>query len=202
MLGVEEKDLTVRLQNAFMQAIPAAVRESDGLRIEITPPTRKGLGLVNMQVQLWSDSNLVLSRSASFEVRKRHRVAVARVSLTRDVPLDERAVQFENRLLAAEMDELDPAQVRGRSVRANVSAGSILQMRDLQTTTGASTPLVKRGEMVQVNAMSGRLRTTLRNAEALQNGGLGETIELKNRESGQNLAGRVVGPGKVLIQIR
>jgi flagella basal body P-ring formation protein FlgA len=201
-MGVDDKDLTVRLQSAFISSIPTTIREQDGLRIEITPPTRKSLGMVTMQVHLWNDKDLVLSRSASFEVRKRHRVAVAKVSLSREVPLDGRSVQFENRFLAAEMDELDPSQVEGRNVRASVVAGSVLQLRDLQATSAGLKPVVKRGDLVQVIVFAGRLRTSMRDAEALQDGGVGELIELKNRDSGLKISGRVIGPGQVLIRVR
>jgi flagella basal body P-ring formation protein FlgA len=61
---------------------------------------------------------------------------------------------------------------------------------------------VKRGDMVQVIAFSGRLRTSLRDAEALHDGGLGEMIELKNRDTGLKISGRVMGPGQVLIRVR
>ena len=201
MLDADENDLSVLLQNAFMQSLPASVRETEGLRAEIIPP-RKGLGMVSMQIQLWKDKELLTTRTAAFEVRKRHRVAVARVSLTREVPLSENSVQFENRFLPTEVDELDASQVLGRNLRSNVLAGSILQMRDMQTGPSRSQVMIKRGEPVQVVAIVRNLRTTLRDAEALQDGNLGDRIRLKNRESGQEISGQVLGPGQVLIRVR
>ena len=200
-LDAEEKDLRVLLQNAFVQSLPANIRDTEGLRAEIVPP-RKGLGMVSMQIQLWKDKELLTTRTAAFEVRKRHRVAVARVSLTRDVPLNENTVQFENRFLSTEVDELDSSQVLGRNLRSSVVAGSILQMRDMQNSSGRTQAMIRKGEPVQVIVIAGRLRTAMQNAEALQDGNLGESIRLKNRESGQEISGQVLGPGQVLIRVR
>jgi len=201
MMGVSEKDLTVHLQNPFVSALPKDLRDRDGLRVVVLPP-KKGIGTVVMQVQVWHDRDLLANRSTAFDIRKRHRVAIARVSLSRDMPLDERSVQFENRFLSSEMDELDAAQVIGQQVRSNIASGNVLQMRDLQTVRTSLQPLVKKGETVRVMAMAGKLSTTYRNAEAMQNGVLGESIKLKNRESGQEIIGTVAGPGVVKIRIR
>jgi flagella basal body P-ring formation protein FlgA len=62
--------------------------------------------------------------------------------------------------------------------------------------------MVARGELVRVYAVAGRLETVFRNAEAMQNGNLGDFIKLKNRDSGQEIVGQVVSPGAVRIRIR
>ncbi len=201
MLGVDEKDLTVHLQNMFVQSLKEDIRERDGLHVKVIPP-RRGLGMVMMQIQIWKDKEMLATRTAAFDVRKRHRVAVARTSLSREIPIGERGVQFENRFLGTEMDELEEAQVIGQHVRANVVAGSILQMRDLQTSRTGGRIVVKKGEPVMVNAVAGKLRTTLRNAEALQDGAVGDHIKLMNLDSKEEIVGKVLGPGMVRIQIR
>lgn len=201
IMSVEEKDLNVRLQSAFMQSLRKDIRERDGLRVEITPP-RKALGMVVMKVQVWHDKELLVSQSASFDVRKRQRVAIAKVSLTREMPLDERSVQFENRFLATEMDELDSTQVLGQRVRSGVVAGTVIQMRDIQTSRSGIPLAVRKGEAVRVLVVAGPLQTILRDAEALQDGGVGESIKLKNRDSGQEIVGKVVGPGMVRIFVK
>lgn len=201
MMGVDEKDVTVRLQNPFTQSLPPEIRNKDGLKLVVVPP-RKGLGIVQVQVQIWQEDKMISTRTATLDVRKRHRVAVAKVSLTRDMPLDEYTVQFENRYLPTETDELDVTQVIGQQVRSSVPAGSVLQLRDIQAARKSVRTMVARGELVRVYAVAGRLETVFRNAEAMQNGNLGEFIKLKNRDSGQEILGQVVSPGAVRIKIR
>jgi flagella basal body P-ring formation protein FlgA len=201
LMGVDEKELTVRLQAGVIQTLPKEIRERDGLRVEILPP-KKSLGTLTMPVQIRSGDEVLFTRSATFDVRKRHRVAIARISLSRDMPLDERSIQFENRYLPVATDELDPAQVIGQRVRGTLVAGSVLQLRDLQTSRTGGQIVVKRGESVRVFADLGRLRTALSNAQAMQDGGIGETIRLLNPDTRREIVGKVMGPGLVRIQIQ
>ena len=117
--------------------------------------------------------------------------------------MNESSVQFENRFLTTEVDELEPAQVLGRTVRGSLVAGSIVQMRDLQTETRSTADLlIKKGDAIQVLAHAGRLRTSIRNVESLQDGRLGERIRMKNRDSGKEIVGEVLGPGQAIVRVK
>jgi flagella basal body P-ring formation protein FlgA len=60
--------------------------------------------------------------------------------------------------------------------------------------------LVKRGQEVQVTAGEGQgFKITMR-AEALQDGGIGEQIRLKNAESGRLLYGVITGPNAAKVK--
>ena len=60
--------------------------------------------------------------------------------------------------------------------------------------------LVKRGQEVQVTAGEGQgFKITMR-AEALQDGGIGEQIRLKNVESGRSLYGVITGPNAAKVK--
>jgi len=60
--------------------------------------------------------------------------------------------------------------------------------------------LVKRGHEVQVTAGEGQGFTITMRAEALQEGGLGEQIRLKNVESGRSLYGVITGPNAAKLR--
>ena len=202
-VNADPDDLKVLLQSSFVQTLPDNLRESDGLQLKLLPPARRSLGPVTLMVQLWKENELLLTRSAVFDVRRRHRVAVAQVSLSREVPLNESSVQFENRFMTTEVDELEPNQILGRSVRGTVASGSILQMRDLQTASNSNANLlVKKGDAVQVIAVARRLRTSIRNVEALEDGRLGDRIRMKNRDSGKEIVGEVLGTGQAIVRVR
>lgn len=202
-LNAKPEDLNVLLQNGFVQSLPEGLQKADGLELKVLAPARRNLGPVTLPVQIWKNNQLVLTRMAVFEVRRRHRVAVARVSLSREVPVNESSVQFENRFLTTEVDELEPAQVLGRTVRGSLVAGSIVQMRDLQTETRSTADLlIKKGDAIQVLAHAGRLRTSIRNVESLQDGRLGERIRMKNRDSGMEIVGEVLGPGQAIVRVK
>lgn len=202
-LHTERENLKVLLQGSFIQSLPKILRETEDLELKVLPPTHRSLGAVTLTVQVWKAGKLEHSRSVAFDVRRRHRVAVARVSLTRETPINESNVQFENRFLTTEVDELEPPQLMGRTVRGTVIAGSIVQIRDLQLDAHSSSDLkIKKGDTVQVIAVAARLRTVIRNAEALEDGRLGGRIRMMNRDSGKEVVGEVLGPGQAIVHIK
>jgi len=202
-VNVKQSELQVSLQSGFVQSLPDNLRDMNALTLKILPPARRSLGPVTLSVQLWKDDALLMTRSAVFDVRRRQRVAIARVSLNREVPIDESNVQFENRFMTTEVDELEPDQILGRNVRGSVTAGSVVQMRDLQTTMQSNRDiLVKKGDAVQVIAIARQLRTSIRNIEALENGQLGDRIRMRNRDSGKEIVGEVRGPGQAIVRVR
>ncbi len=200
-IGGDREDISVKLQNVFVQSLPANMRGANGLMAKVLPPPEVDLGRCVMQIQVWDGDQIALTRQAAFDIRKRQIVAVAAVALTRDKPIDERSVKFERRFVTATIDELDASQVFGQRVRSNVVAGSILQARDFQTTPKGSQIMVKRGDLVTAYARVGKLATRLRNVEAMQDAGVGDNIKLLNRESDNLFTGKVVGPGAVRVVI-
>ena len=60
--------------------------------------------------------------------------------------------------------------------------------------------LVKRGQEVQVTAGEGQGFSITMRAEALQDGGLGEQIRLKNVDSGRSLSGVITGPNAARLR--
>ncbi|MBU3647709.1 MAG: flagellar basal body P-ring formation protein FlgA [Limnohabitans sp.] len=60
--------------------------------------------------------------------------------------------------------------------------------------------LVKRGHEVQVTAGEGRGFLITMRAEAMQDGGMGEQIRLKNVESGRSLSGVITGPNAAKLR--
>lgn len=201
IMGGEREDLAVKLQSVFVQSLPLNIRELDGLMARVSPPPQVGPGRSIMQIQLWDGDQLVATRSAAFDIRKRQKVAVAKIALTRDKPIDERSVQFEMRFVSTTLDELDGSQVFGQRVRTNIVPGTILQARDFQTTPAGARIMIKKGDLVTAYARAGKLQTRLRNVEALQDAGIGDNIKLLNRESDNLFSGKVMSPGTVMVII-
>lgn len=201
ILGGDREDVAVKLQNVFVQSLPANIRDIDGLMARVIPPPMMGPGRCVMQIQVWDGHQLVATRSAAFDIRRRQTVAVAKVALTRDKAIDERSIQFERRFMATTVDELDGSQVFGQRVRTNVVPGTILQARDFQTTPAGARIMIKKGDLVTAYARAGKLQTRLRNVEAMQDAGIGDNIKLLNRESDNLFSGKVMSPGTVLVNL-
>lgn len=199
MLGREVSEFRVLLNSPVMQNIPQNMKDLDDPRIEVRPQ-RAGLGMVPMQVQIWDGKELKRMVPVTCEVRKKHRVAVARVSLSSDQPVSVQQIAFEERFLDKQVDELTFDQVVGQTVRAGVQAGSVIQVRDMRTSVNGGKVVIKKGNFVTATASTGRLRVSLRDAEALQDGALGDSIRLRNRQTGETIVGEVIGVGRVVIR--
>ena len=70
----------------------------------------------------------------------------------------------------------------------------------LRTYDVKTAVLVKRGQEVLVTAGEGQGFSITMRAEALQDGGLGEQIRLKNSESGRSLYGVITGPNAAKVK--
>jgi len=120
---------------------------------------------------------------------------VARQPLTVGATFDPAVLEARRVDLFRDRDVL-PAAAGDRSfifARA-VSAGRLLTWRDI-----VRRPLVKKGELVEVSAASGLLIVKMK-ALAMENGGQGETITIRNPESQKNFAATVVDENRVQVR--
>ena len=200
-MGVESFDLSVQLQSTLMETMSPKIQSMNDLKVKVVPPNKVTLGSTTMGVQFWKDDRILVTRFASFNVRKRHRVAIARASLSKEFPLDGRSIEFADRFLSAPADELSLEQIEGRNVKAVVPAGAVLQLKDLQLSRTGRAIAIKKGENVKVVAINGKLRIQMMQVEAMQDGGIGEVIDLRNRETGKIFSGEVTAPGRAVVRL-
>lgn len=123
-------------------------------------------------------------------------VAVAAGDLPRGAVLalkDVRLVEKDISALRESYQELEP--LIGKGLRRAVKAGEVLQKGVLATL-----PVVRRGELVTMTVRSGGLVLTA-SGMALDNGGLGERIRVRNNSSQKEVSGRITGPAKVDVEM-
>lgn len=122
-------------------------------------------------------------------------VLVSRVAIERNTTLEAR--QLERKVLPLERVRQgfyqDPAEVIGQSARRGLRAGQVIGPASL-----APPVLVRRGQRVTVVAAVGGLNASVE-AEALEDGRLGERIKLRNTSSRKPLEAKVTGPGQVQL---
>lgn len=123
-----------------------------------------------------------------------HRVLVLKNSQLRGTRLDPAMLEFvEMDIGRAPQQALEnPDLVLDAELVRDVRGGEPLRSYDIRPTV-----LVKRGQMVLLSLGHGQGFTITARVEALQDGRRGETIRLKNRESGRLLSGVVTGQNTV-----
>jgi len=89
---------------------------------------------------------------------------------------------------------LTPEGSEGMRARTFVRAGTLLTQRLVETI-----PLVNRNDMIYVTVERGPLNISLR-ALAMDSGGLGDRIRVKNTDSGQIMYGTVSAAGQVVFK--
>jgi flagella basal body P-ring formation protein FlgA len=99
------------------------------------------------------------------------------------------AAGMENQIIS------DINLVKNMELVRDLTPNTPLRSYDVKTAV-----LVKRGQEVQVTAGEGQGFSITMRAEALQDGGLGEQIRLKNVESGRSLYGVITGPNAAKLR--
>ena len=122
-------------------------------------------------------------------------VLVASVPLQRGMTLNETHVQrAQVDTLGMPVNVLEQAsEVMHAEVVRDVRPGVPLRSHDIRPAV-----LVKRGQMVLLSVGQAQGFQISARVEALQDGRFGEQIKLKNRDSGRELSGRVLGPNQVM----
>ncbi len=203
VMGVPEENLKVSLLRSFVDSLTPSIRTQPGLRVDVIPPTDVRLGQISLTVTLWLGERQIKSQRVQFQVLRRHRVAVARTSIQRDSSLTPAAFHFENRFLSRRVDELSEDELLGMTPRSQLSRDEIIEMRSLRKASPKTrTPVIRKKDRVQATYSRGGLFLQLQNAEALEDGRIGDVIPLKNPgENGREFSALVLGPGRVEIRM-
>jgi flagella basal body P-ring formation protein FlgA len=99
------------------------------------------------------------------------------------------AAGMENQIIS------DTKLLKNMQLVRDLTPNTPLRSYDVKTAV-----LVKRGQEVQVTAGEGQGFSITMRAEALQDGGLGEQIRLKNVESGRSISGVITGPNAAKLR--
>ncbi len=99
------------------------------------------------------------------------------------------AAGMENQIIS------DAKLLKNMQLVRDLTPNTPLRSYDVRTAV-----LVKRGQEVQVTAGEGQGFSITMRAEALQDGGFGEQIRLKNVESGRSLSGVITGPNAAKLR--
>lgn len=89
----------------------------------------------------------------------------------------------------------DPAQALGRKLRYPLGPGAVLNAGVLEAT-----PVVRRGQSVTIVSGTGGIEVRAR-GEALGDGGPGQSVRVRNHQTGRVLSGTIEAPGLVRVAL-
>lgn len=124
----------------------------------------------------------------------RAEVMVARQALAPGTVLSETVMNRQWRDISGlPQGYLAPEAMIGLQTRMTVAAGAILSSALVKPV-----PLVRKGQIVMLQAGLGSIAISMA-GEALSDGGRGERVRVRNRQSGRVLEGDVTGDGQVRV---
>jgi flagella basal body P-ring formation protein FlgA len=166
---------------------------------ELELPARVEPGRVQARVRWLDDGRIKRIDQITFETRLRQTVVIAAHRIERGVAIRLQDLVEDRRLLNTRVEQFTAAQVVGLVARRGLNQGDQMTAKDLASPK--ATPLIQARNGVKVVARKGSLAVTLQMAEALEPGGAGDVIRLRNLQSGQIITGRVVSSQEVEIPL-
>jgi|GEM_PF-508701 len=158
------------------------------------PPVLGPTLLVHFRLQAGSQS--VAETSVLVRVQLIREVWCARAPVERGLPFD--PAQFDTRRVDTlrERDTVSASETTGDlALVRSVPSGRILTWHDL-----ARRPLVRKGQIIDVCAVSGALTVSIK-ALAIDNGASGETVRVRNMDSKKEFSALVVAESRAEVRL-
>ncbi len=126
-----------------------------------------------------------------------HKVLVSKELLKRGTVISPEMFSYAEMPAAGMESQIisDAKLIKNMQLVRDLTPNTPLRSYDIKTAV-----LVKRGQEVLVTAGEGHGFSVTMRAEALQDGGLGDQIRLKNVESGRSLSGVISGPNAAKLR--
>ncbi len=204
-LQLDPEDVRVRLAQACLpRSLPKELVGKVGV-MEPMLPTRPLPGRVTVGVRVLVDQKVVANVQTQVDLAIRRTLLVAAADLPRGAKLSDADLEEH----AVWLTRAEPHPRRSDAIDAtlnrDVFQGQPLKMSDLVRRgvggSGDTSVVVKNRDKVQMTARKGGLVVVVRNAEAQQQGRVGDWISVRNTSSGKIVSARVVGPGEVEVPL-
>lgn len=163
---------------------------------EVVPADPAIIGSRRFSLIFRVDGKVKANLALRIELQALAPVAVAASSLPRGAVLSPKDVRLVEKDITGLREYYKVTEtLLGKGLRRAVKSGEVIHEGMLATL-----PVVRRGELVTMTVRSGALVLTA-SGLALDNGGLGEAIRVRNNSSQKEVVGRIVAPGKVDLEM-
>ncbi|MBT8487121.1 MAG: flagellar basal body P-ring formation protein FlgA [Phycisphaerales bacterium] len=193
-LGVTPGSLRLRFESRDAATLE---RPSHGADFELIPQTDYGSDRVGLQVRIWENGRIVDRTRVSFEPLVEAPVAFMRREVPRSGVLTADDFGTETRWLPPSQHAIaaTPGAIAGRVTTQRLKAGAIVRSKHVRQRA-----LVQRGDRVNVQCLVGGMVIRM-NAEALEDGALGEPVELRRPGERSVFTATVIAPGELTLDL-
>lgn len=154
------------------------------------------IGHTRVPVRILRKGRVVEEMQVAIHVTVRAHVAVVSTPMRRLMTISSETLRWEDQWVDVHPHELvlTAARLTGKRLRRDVPAGTRLAMAYLEED-----PPVKRGDTVDVTALQGAIRLTLRGV-AENDGQINESVRVKSIDTGRIFVAQVSGTGELQIR--
>jgi flagella basal body P-ring formation protein FlgA len=174
---------------------------TDDVRLEAElHPTDTLLGRVQVDVTIYRHGQRQSSVAVYFDVRLYQQVAVATRRIGPGESLTEENIQFDREAVDGRHNYLSAKEAaEGRRALHPLQPGQLIPCSEVERATPEIPVLVKQHDLIKLVAHVGSLRV-VQMAEAMQDGRAGQVIRVRNVDSQNIVAGRVVDRSMVEVE--
>jgi len=190
VLGVSSDQLVARFEPQDAEFLATSTLG----RIVAVSPTGTG-ERIGVMVKVYDRDRVIASQSLRVGVAIRRTCAVLVTNLDRGESVREGAFKLEEREVAPNLIIADPATLLGRTTKARLAPGRVLEARDVESPV-----VVSRGDVVTVECLSGGilLKTYGR---ARGSGREGDIVSFEPLRKGRTFEARIAGPGRAVALV-
>lgn len=183
--GVDRQQLRIEFADPDEQTLSQLIGRD---RYELEPLSSVPVGRVPIVIRRWDGDRPVEVGRVTAEVARRRVAVVARATIGRGQTIAPGDLEPRELYLTTPTEPVaSPEHAVGRVAAAVIRAGAAIYPDQLRSPL-----LVRRGEPVTVRCVSGALVIKVV-GRAMQDGGLGNVIEVRNDRSGETYPVRVTG---------
>lgn len=192
--GMDSGRVSVRLTNAEQLKSIEATFPNPTFDLEILPPNEFPIGKQRLSVDLIDADGRRTGVILECQVSISMPVPIAVGPIARGSVIQPNMIRIVEREIVARADYASTDAIVGRTANRYISGNSIVLANHLIPTRRGTNDLVKRNDLVDVVVKIGNGEIRLKNAQALESGKMGDTIEVLNPQSGRRINASIIGP--------
>jgi len=148
---------------------------------------------MSVRVVIYEGEKIILDTTLRLDVQVLRRVRVCTAQIRRGSVIDDSNSSVETRWLSPMSPIADPRGSQSQVSKTTINPGTILQSSMLEEPI-----IVRRGKIVSARSLAGTVSVSM-SVRALDDGRMGDLIELESRDRKQHFTARVAGAGRVVI---
>jgi flagella basal body P-ring formation protein FlgA len=190
--GLDEDAVGVRLVNQQQVQTAESKLTSHDFSATVLFQSQLPIGKTQIQVEFAERSGNRFLQEFDSQVIVSMDVAVATRGIYKGSTIEREMIRVIKRPILSREDFADPEQVFGRVAKRDINSNEVVLVGAITSPTTRREPIIKRNDILDVIVRMGRSEIRLKNAKALSQGDVGESIVVLNTRSNKQFSAVVV----------